>query len=61
MSPSAALPFPSHHEDLLRLYATEDADGAAALSSEHWTHLGGLIDHLFDTDDLTVLESGIKA
>ncbi|MFI6302851.1 GntR family transcriptional regulator [Amycolatopsis thailandensis] len=42
----------THHEELLRLCADGDADGAAALSSEHWTHLGGLIDQLFDTDDL---------
>jgi len=56
VSLSAALPFPSHHGELLRLYA----DGAADLSSEHWTHLGGLIDQLFDTDDLTVPKSSTK-
>jgi len=32
--------------------ASGDATGAAELSAEHWAHLGGLIDELFDSEDL---------
>ena len=41
-----------HHAKLIELCANGDAPGAAGLSAEHWTHLGGLIDELFESDDL---------
>lgn len=39
-----------HHAELIELCAGGDADGAARLSAEHWVHLGGLIDELFEAD-----------
>ena len=41
-----------HHGALIELCVDGDADGAARLSAEHWVHLGGLIDELFEADDL---------
>lgn len=41
-----------HHAKFIELCASGDADGAAALSAEHWAHLGGLIDELFESNDL---------
>jgi len=41
-----------HHAKLIELCADGDADGAARLSADHWAHLGGLIDELFDAEDL---------
>ncbi|HEY8717131.1 GntR family transcriptional regulator [Pengzhenrongella sp.] len=41
-----------HHEQLIALCAAGDADAAAALSAEHWSHLGVLIDDLFESDHL---------
>ncbi|WP_344682687.1 GntR family transcriptional regulator [Saccharopolyspora taberi] len=42
----------NHHAELVELCARGDADAAAVLSAEHWTHLGGLIDDLFEADEL---------
>lgn len=39
-----------HHDELIRLCAAGDADGAAALSAEHWSRLGELIEELFEDD-----------
>jgi DNA-binding GntR family transcriptional regulator len=41
-----------HHAKLVELCASGDSLGAAELSAEHWAHLGGLIDELFDSEDL---------
>jgi DNA-binding GntR family transcriptional regulator len=41
-----------HHAKLIELCANGDAHGAAGRSAEHWVHLGGLIDELFESDDL---------
>lgn len=41
-----------HHNDLIELCAGGDADAAADRSTAHWARLGGLIEKLFDTDDL---------
>jgi DNA-binding GntR family transcriptional regulator len=41
-----------HHKFLIRLCRKGDAEAAATLSAEHWSRLGGLIDKLFDSDDL---------
>lgn len=42
-----------HHDDLIELCARGDADTAAERSAAHWARLGGQIERLFDTDDLT--------
>jgi DNA-binding GntR family transcriptional regulator len=39
-----------HHDELIRLCAAGDADAAAALSAEHWSRLGELIEELFEDD-----------
>ncbi len=41
-----------HHEQLIALCAAGDADAAAALSAEHWSRLGELIEDLFDSGRL---------
>lgn len=41
-----------HHNLLIKLCGDGDAKAAAALSATHWSRLGGLIDRLFDSDDL---------
>jgi DNA-binding GntR family transcriptional regulator len=41
-----------HHNELIDLCATGDAAAAAELSAAHWARLGGLIEKLFDTEDL---------
>lgn len=42
----------NHHDELIRLCAAGDADAAAALSAEHWSRLGELIEDLFEGDSL---------
>ncbi|MER6760949.1 MULTISPECIES: GntR family transcriptional regulator [Amycolatopsis] len=41
-----------HHMALMEFCAQGDAEAAAKLSAEHWAHLGGLIEELFENDDL---------
>lgn len=41
-----------HHEELIALCTAGNADAAAALSAEHWSHLGVLIGDLFESDHL---------
>jgi DNA-binding GntR family transcriptional regulator len=41
-----------HHNELIDLCARGDAVAAAELSAAHWARLGGLIEKLFDTEDL---------
>ena len=43
-----------HHEALVSVCEQGDAQAAAAMSSEHWSHLGELISRLFDSDELSV-------
>jgi DNA-binding GntR family transcriptional regulator len=43
----------NHHEELLRACERGDARAAAAMSGEHWSHLGDLISGLFDTNELS--------
>lgn len=47
----------NHHTKLIKLCRSGDADGAAAVSAEHWAHLGGLIDDLFESNDLDTAQS----
>lgn len=42
----------NHHNELIKLCAKGDADAAADCSAAHWARLGGLIEKLFDNDDL---------
>lgn len=39
-----------HHEQLINLCVTGDVDATAALSAAHWSHLGELIEELFDNE-----------
>jgi DNA-binding GntR family transcriptional regulator len=39
-----------HHEQLIALCLTGDVDATAALSAAHWSHLGDLIEELFDSE-----------
>ena len=43
-----------HHEALVSVCEQGDAQAAAAMSGEHWSHLGELISRLFDSDELSV-------
>lgn len=43
-----------HHEALVSVCEQGDAQAAATMSSEHWSHLGELISRLFDSDELSV-------
>jgi DNA-binding GntR family transcriptional regulator len=43
----------NHHEELIRVCEQGDAQAAAAMSGEHWSHLGDLISGLFDSDELS--------
>lgn len=42
-----------HHDQLIKVCATGDARAAAELSAQHWSELGGLINQLFDTNQLS--------
>jgi DNA-binding GntR family transcriptional regulator len=42
-----------HHAELIELCARGDATAAATLSSDHWSRLGGLINELFESNELT--------
>lgn len=41
-----------HHDSLIAVLVAGDAEGAARRSAEHWVQLGGLIDDLFETEQL---------
>jgi DNA-binding GntR family transcriptional regulator len=41
-----------HHNELIELCARGDAETAAERSAAHWARLGGLIEKLFEADDL---------
>ncbi|MEV7135312.1 GntR family transcriptional regulator [Arthrobacter sp. NPDC093128] len=43
----------NHHEELILACEQGDAQVAAAMSGEHWSHLGDLISGLFDSDELS--------
>lgn len=43
----------NHHEELIRVCEQGDPQAAAAMSGEHWSHLGELISRLFDSDELS--------
>lgn len=43
----------NHHEELILVCEQRDAQAAAAMSGEHWSHLGNLISGLFDSDELS--------
>ena len=42
-----------HHEELILTCEQGDAQAAAALSGEHWSHLGDLISGLFESNELS--------
>ncbi|TDT97304.1 GntR family transcriptional regulator [Streptomyces sp. 846.5] len=42
-----------HHDQLIEVCATGDACAAAELSGQHWSELGGQINHFFDTNQFT--------
>jgi DNA-binding GntR family transcriptional regulator len=42
-----------HHTELIELCARGDAAAAATLSADHWSRLGGLINELFESNELT--------
>lgn len=44
-----------HHTELIGLCASGDAEAAATLSADHWSRLGGLINDLFESNELTPL------
>ena len=43
----------NHHDQLIRVCERGDAGAAANMSSEHWSHLGGLISGLFASNELS--------
>jgi DNA-binding GntR family transcriptional regulator len=43
----------NHHAELIRVCEQGDAQAAARMSGEHWSHLGDLISGLFDSNELT--------
>jgi DNA-binding GntR family transcriptional regulator len=46
-----------HHDELIAVCATGDGRAAAGLSGQHWSELGGHINKLFDTNQLTDTQS----
>jgi DNA-binding GntR family transcriptional regulator len=46
-----------HHDQLIAVCATGDGRAAADLSGQHWSELGGHINQLFDTNQLTDMTS----
>lgn len=42
-----------HHDQLVQVCATGDGRAAAELSGRHWSELGGHINQLFDTNQLS--------
>lgn len=43
----------NHHDQLIRVCEQGDAEAAANMSSEHWSHLGDLISGLFASNELS--------
>jgi DNA-binding GntR family transcriptional regulator len=43
----------NHHDELIKVCEQGDAQAAAAMSGEHWSHLADLISGLFDSNELS--------
>jgi DNA-binding GntR family transcriptional regulator len=43
----------NHHDELIRVCEQGNAEAAAIMSGEHWSHLGDLITGLFDSNELS--------
>jgi DNA-binding GntR family transcriptional regulator len=43
----------NHHDELIKVCEQGDAQAAAAISGEHWSHLADLISGLFDSNELS--------
>ena len=43
----------NHHDKLIRVCEQGNAEAAAIMSGEHWSHLGDLITGLFDSNELS--------
>ncbi|MBT2519441.1 hypothetical protein [Arthrobacter sp. ISL-28] len=43
----------NHHDKLIRVCEEGNAEAAAIMSGEHWSHPAGLITGLFDSNELS--------